>query len=97
MWKNVWFEQDGKWEDLRRPVLILKVANKQIFIWIPLTKTIRNWTFYFNFNFDTYLKSSVVLPQIRSYDQKRLIKKIWKMSAKNFDELKNKLKESLSL
>ena len=24
MWKNVWFEEDWKWEDFERPVLVLK-------------------------------------------------------------------------
>ena len=39
IWKNIWVEQNWKWDEFLRPVVILKKLNKNAFVIIPLTKS----------------------------------------------------------
>lgn len=91
MWINIWFEQDGKNTDFRRPVLILKKFNKEIFLWIPLTKTKREWKFYFELEILKEFKSYALLSQIRLYSSKRLLSHIWWINNINLDNIKQKI------
>lgn len=97
LWKNIWIEQNGKWDDFLRPVIVFKKLNSHLFLIIPLTKTIREWSFYFSFKFNNESISTAVLAQIKTIDKKRLYYKAWKMSKKDFDDLRKKLRILLSL
>ncbi len=92
---NVGFEQDGQGEDFLRPVIIFKKFNKEIFLAIPLTRILKESKYYFNFEFRSGVKSSVILSQIRLIDAKRLSHKIGHINTKDFIELIKKLKEIL--
>ena len=49
--ENVGFEQNSKGDDFLRPVIILKKFSKNVFVGIPLTKTVKDTKFYASFTF----------------------------------------------
>jgi len=95
IWENIWFEQNWKWENFLRPVLVFKKFNKQVFYWIPLTSKDKNWKFYYNFEFKKWIKSSAILSQMRLFDSKRLFRRYWMISKDFYEELSQKIKELL--
>jgi mRNA interferase MazF len=92
---NVGFEQDGMGEDFLRPVVVVKKFNDQIFWGLPLTRSKRTGKYYFAFQFDGK-ESKVILSQIKLIDAKRLSYFIGEMSEKDFNELKEKIKQLLA-
>lgn len=81
--KNVGVEANGKHDFFERPILILKVFNKEM-IWIlPITSTIKNSPFYYRFQFNNQ-KQSVVTTQIKTISPKRLRRKIGSISEADF-------------
>lgn len=91
---NVGSEQDGKGEYFRRPVLILKKFNQNIFLGIPLTSVNKNNNkHYFKFSFKKNKTSYAILSQVRLFDKKRLLQKVGGVSFDIFEQIKNKLKE----
>jgi len=92
LWTNIWFKQNGKWW-YKRPVLILKRVWNMFLCAIMTTKG-KIWSLFYhkiqswNLNKDSY----IILSQIRSIDKKRFIEKIWKVSKKEFEEIKKLLK-----
>jgi len=49
MGKNVKFEQNGKWPEFARPVVIIKKFNNDLFWWVALSTVPKNWKYYFTF------------------------------------------------
>lgn len=93
LWKNL---MNGKSDFFTRPVLILKRFNKNIFFGIPLSTQIKDGNFFFTFNLNDE-KSNALLVQGKTFDVKRLEKKIGMISKDEFSELKIKLKELLAI
>lgn len=95
MWENIWFEQSWKWEEYRRPVLILRKFDSNIFWWIPLTSRDKKWNYYeeitFTKKWEGY-KSTCILFQARAFDRRRLSQRIWILDKNQFKKIKNKLK-----
>jgi len=94
MGKNIGFEQDGKGDEFLRPVIVYKKFNNNIFLGIPLTSTIKQNKYYFNFNFksktDGYRQSSAILSQVKLYDVKRVKFRLGIISKNDFENLYNK-------
>ena len=90
MWNNIWFEEDGKWKDFLRPVLVVKKTWNMIFC-ISLTSQEKNNEFHFKLK----EKSFAILSQTKHLDRKRFQFKIWKVNDSKFRKLKEKLKEFL--
>ena len=93
MWKNIWFEQNWKWDLFLRPVLILKKFNKNIFVWIPLTTVPKNDIFHYSFLWTNWKTSFAILSQIRLFDSKRFFRNIWNIKFKDFKILKEKIRK----
>jgi mRNA interferase MazF len=93
---NIGFEQDGKNRNCERPVLIFKKFNKD-FLWIlPLTTRVKKDPHYFFLNPGKERgveKGSIILSQIRAMSSKRLLRKMGKLTDKEFEEIKKKLIE----
>lgn len=87
--ENVGFEQNGKGEEFLRPVIVYKKFSKNVFWGIPLTKSNKQGKFYANFVFKD-ARSSAILSQMRLFDSKRLKYKMGKMSAGDFNSVKEK-------
>ena len=91
---NIGVEADGKDNDFERPVLILRVYNKESVLVLPLTTKIRNDQFHFKINTNK-TAGWVKLTQIRMVSTKRLQRKIEVLDHTSFIFLRKKLKELL--
>jgi mRNA interferase MazF len=85
---NVGFEMDGKGTNFARPVLIIKVFNKEIFICLPLTTKDKQGKYYLDINLSDGVKRKVILSQIRLVDAKRLHEKIGIIDKVQFSKIK---------
>ena len=95
--ENIGFEQNGKGQDFSRPILVVKKLNKQLFFGVPLSTTLRNGSYYYNFNFMDKQDSSALLVQAKVYDIKRIDKKLRMINKDDFQSLKVKLRIFLDL
>jgi mRNA-degrading endonuclease toxin of MazEF toxin-antitoxin module len=93
---NIGSEQDGKGKKMTRPVIIVKAYSKSLFLGVPLSTQIKDGSFFFEFVFEEN-SSNALLVQARTFDTKRLGKRIGMINKKDFDELKVKLKELMGL
>lgn len=73
---NVGFEQDGKGENLGRPVVVFRKFNKEVFWAIPLTTRNKGGKFYFPIDLMDGINRMAILSQLRLLDGKRLYQKI---------------------
>ncbi|MDB5245267.1 MAG: hypothetical protein JWN90_372 [Parcubacteria group bacterium] len=100
MGENIGFEQDGRGAEFLRPMIIIRKFNRDIFWGIPLTHTLKDSPFYFNFHVNhesgtALLKSSAILSQIRLTDAIRLSDRIGYISLDDFSELMKRFKALL--
>ena len=93
---NIGFEQDGKGEEYRRPILVIRRFNKSIFWGIPLTTKDKKGKYYYALDFGDGLHRMAILSQLRLLDTKRLVDKIGKLKKNQFLVVKEKLTEILN-
>lgn len=94
---NIGFEQDGKGEEFRRPVLILKKYNKYLVLVVPLTTKIKKGNkYYVNCSImnDTIPRMAII-SQVRPVDTKRFIDKLGVADEDSFAKIKNAIKAIL--
>ena len=87
---NIGYEQDGKNNNFERPVLILKVFNKEVLFIAPLTTREKDGKYYYNFKYDNEI-SSVILSQVRLISSKRLLRKIKTLNNNDFIKIKERI------
>lgn len=90
--ENIGFEQSGKGDMFLRPVIILKKFNNDFFMGIPLSTTLKDGIYYFQFEF-TNKKSNAILSQMKPFDAKRIKHKIGVINKENFKTLKEKISD----
>jgi mRNA interferase MazF len=90
--QNIGYETNGKGDDFLRPVLIFRKFSKNTFLGIPLTTSIKDDIFHYNFTYKKGKNSSASLSQIKLFDVKRINQKDGKISSEDFKNLKIKLK-----
>ncbi len=99
MGQNIGVEQDGKGDEFLRPVIVYKKFNNSMFLGIPLTSTLKDSIYYYNFEFksktDGFRKSSAILSQVKAYDVKRVKFKLGTINKQNFMELHERFLESI--
>ena len=95
--ENIGFEQNGKGEDFMRPLLIFRKYSNKLFCGIPLSTTLREGSFFFNFKFLEDKESSALLVQTKTFDVKRLDRKIGTLGKDDFKQLEQKMKELMKL
>jgi hypothetical protein len=94
---NVGFEQDGRGAFFLRPVLFLKKFSRNTFWGVPLSTVCKGPPSYlFSFSFRKDMTSYALLSQLRLLDAKRLNYLSGKMTNKDFDVLKAKLRRLLA-
>lgn len=92
---NIGIEIDGKNNNYERPVLILKVFNKEMLWIVPLTSKPRKNKFYFKISYDEDNTSYVVLSQSRIISAKRLIRKIDRLPEEIFEKIVAEFKNQI--
>jgi mRNA interferase MazF len=91
--ENIGYEQNGKGDKFQRPVIVVKKYTSDMFLGVPLSTTLREGTFFFQFNFIENETSTALLVQNRLFSNKRFIKKIGKIKEDDFEKLKIKLRD----
>jgi mRNA-degrading endonuclease toxin of MazEF toxin-antitoxin module len=84
---NIGFELDGKKTELLRPAIVFKKLSKDTLLIIPLTKTLKNGSWY-SPSFIQNKEGRFCLNQIKMIDSKRLKYKIAQIDDKDFEKLK---------
>ncbi len=87
---NVGHEQDGKGEDFRRPVLIIKKFSGSVCWAVSLTSSFKEKPYQLHIMFGGRT-SQVILSQLRLIDEKRLISRIESISKFQFKEIQKTL------
>ena len=88
---NIGSEQHSQTNDFSRPVLVVRKFTRDIFWGIPLTTRIRKADFRIPLDVGD-IKNDILILQMRSYDRKRLIRKITTVSKKDFIEITDFMK-----
>ena len=91
---NIGFEVYGKGHIFTRPVLILRQFSQYTFLGAPLTSKAKSQPFHYPFSFKGE-NGSVVFGQIRTYDSRRLANRMGRISKKQFEKIRNALKNML--
>jgi len=89
---NVGTEEDGKNELFERPIIILKVFNKNTLKVAPLTSKERSDEHHFPVSYNDRV-GSVILSQIKTISAKRLSRKLTRLNKNQFELLIQKIKE----
>ncbi len=95
---NIGDEQYGKGKTFSRPVLVVRQLTSDLFVGVPLTSNIRDDDYFYSFTFQTkkgIVKNSAMILQIRTFSKKRMTSKLGKMSATDFENIKNKISKAI--
>ena len=90
---NIWSETYGKWNEFKRPFLVIKKAWN-MFVWCyTTTKWKPESNFYIQIQ-EQYLGniSYIVKSQIKSIDKRRFLEKMCTIWIDDFNKIKNNLK-----
>lgn len=96
LWQNIKSESNWKWDEFRRPILILKKLSSDTCIAIPLSTQQKTGTWFYNYNLH-WENYTALLYQIRMIHKNRFQRKIWELDEKDFWEIKKRLKNLLNL
>lgn len=88
--ENIGDEENGKGEEFRRPVLIFKKFNNNIFWGIPMSSKIKNNKYYVQVLLKDTIRS-VMISQLRLLDVKRLDKRIGYISRSDLFKIKDQI------
>ena len=97
---NIGREQNGKGEEFLRPVVVIKIFNRNLFFGIPLTSKQKNGDFFLDISFthkNEEINSTAILVQAKSFDTKRVKYKKGIVSKDICEALKNELSKKLTL
>lgn len=92
---NVGYEQDGKHEHYERPVCVLRKFNKDLFIGLPLTSTLKEHPYYFAHRLHE-TEGSILLSQARVLSAKRLERRLGRIGRGRFKELRDQYRDLYS-
>lgn len=91
---NIGREQHSQTQDFSRPVLIIKRFTPDIFWAIPLTTKVKNIPFRIKIVLNS-IENDVLICHLRSYDRKRLKRKIGKLSEFQFNSVISEIQNLL--
>ena len=92
---NIGDEENGKGEQSLRPILVYKKFNRRIFLGIPLSSKVKYGQHHHILSFHNK-EQTALITQIKLIDQKRLLKKMGRLSEQQYQGLKEKITEMLS-
>lgn len=91
---NIGSEQHSQTSDFSRPVLIVRKFTRSIFWGIPLTTRTKPDHFRIRLNLHN-MENDLLVLQMRTYDRKRLVRKISTLSKKDFEKITKFIKDLL--
>ena len=93
--QNIGVEINGKSNKFERPVLIVRVFNKDFVLVVPISSREKEGRYYYSFMNPAREKNVVVLSQIKSISSKRLVRIVGEMGASDFSEIVARLKDMI--
>jgi mRNA interferase MazF len=91
--QNIGVEINGKNDKFERPVLVIKVFNKDFILAVPISSKIKEGRYYFNIKNIEEIDNVIVLSQIKSISTKRLKRLIGEVSQEDFELIRSKIKD----
>ena len=91
---NIGFEEDGKNEQFERPVLVLKKFNREVVLIVPLSSKVKKGKYYINFTHKD-IQFCALISQIRLISTKRLLRRMYTMSEREYGEIRNAVRSML--
>jgi mRNA interferase MazF len=88
--KNIGFEEDGKNAPFERPFLVLRKYNRELFYGVPLTTQAKDNEFHYKMNSTKGVVGYVILSQGRTISSRRLLRRIYWLSEKQYSEILRK-------
>ncbi len=88
---NVGFEQDGKGDDFKRPVLVVKKFSRNLCWVIPLSSQVSCGNYFFPLISKTDIIRIAALHQMRLFDVKRFEEKCDSVSLQELNWVKEKI------
>ena len=88
---NLGIETDGKNENFDRPVLIIKVFNRDMVWVLPISTSDRSNAFHYKFDYDGQ-EQSIILSQLRTISTKRLFRRIKLLDEADFSKIVERVK-----
>jgi mRNA interferase MazF len=85
---NIGVEADGKHDNFERPVLVLRKFNRDAVLIVPLTSRAKPNPYQWPFRHEEKLFAAV-FSQMRLISTKRLLRKMYRMDRRIFDEIKH--------
>ena len=93
---NTGQESCWKWEEFRRPVLVIKKLSRDNCIVIPLSSKIKTGTWFASYTLH-WVEYTALLYQIKMLNIKRFTKREAELNSDDFDKIKKRLKFLLNL
>jgi mRNA interferase MazF len=90
---NVGYEQDGKGNWFKRPILILRKFNEFAFSGVPLSTSNKNDEYHYQFTFSENIKSTALISQVKFIDSKRLDVKMGFCSEVDFKNMRKAVRD----
>ncbi|MDQ5893527.1 MAG: mRNA interferase MazF [Patescibacteria group bacterium] len=87
---NIGVETNGKNDLFERPVLILRIFNREMIWIVPVTSSLKKSKFYYSITISG-LRQSINITQLRIVSSKRFLRKVCQLSNDDFDAIKNNL------
>ncbi len=93
---NIWYESNWKWNDFKRPVLVLKKTWNLFLVVSMTTKWKDDNKFYHKLDKSYFNKESyIVLSQVKVVDKRRFFEHIETIKEDDFERIKKELKKIL--
>lgn len=93
--QNIGVEINGKSNKFERPVLIVRVFNKDFVLIVPISSKEKDGRYYYSFRNPSGERNVVVLSQIKSISSKRLVRMVGEMGITDFSEIIARLKDMI--
>lgn len=91
--QNIGVEANGKNENYERPVVIIKKFNGLSFLGVVITSKKKEGKYYFELKDESGVSSFANLSQLKLMSSKRLIRNIRELPVKDFEVIRDKIKE----
>lgn len=91
---NIGVETNGKQASFERPILVVRKFNQHMFWGVPMTSKEKVGEFYVHVK-DSETSSYAMVSQLRTWSNKRLLRKIGMISESNFNQIVERLSDLL--
>lgn len=93
--QNIGRELYGKSSYFSRPILIVKKFSRETFLGLPLTTQVKDGSWFCSITFQGKTQT-IILNQVRIFDEKRLYRKIGELDDRDFEKVRKEFLDLLA-